>query len=227
MIIVLLGPPGSGKGSQAERISKEYDFMTISMGSLFRKAIENEDNIGKEVKSYLAKGHLVPDEIVFKVIEREFSKIEEGKGIVFDGFPRNIKQAKSLDRFLGSKEMGVDLALYFDVPFSIISERLENRKICPHCGSIYNVKTSPPEIPNICDKCGFPLEKREDDRREVIEDRFKVYKEETMPVKEIYKDEGILVNVENDRSEDKIWEEVKSKIDEELMQKKEEVKGGR
>lgn len=227
MIIILLGPPGSGKGSQAKRISKRFGFIIISIGDLFREAINKNDQIGDKVKDYLEKGKLVPDDTVFKVIEREFSKMSEEKGIVFDGFPRNKKQAESLDSFLDSENSSIDLVLYFDVPFSVVSDRLTNRRICPNCGSVYNVKTSPPEIPDICDKCGYPLEKREDDKKEIVEDRFKVYQEQTLPIKEIYEEEGILVDVENDRSEDEIWEEVKGKIEEKFLKRNVGVKGGR
>jgi adenylate kinase len=227
MIIVLLGPPGSGKGSQAERISERFNFITISIGSMFRNAISRGNNIGEKVKSYLARGKLVPDRIVFKVIKREFSKLSGEKGMVFDGFPRNKKQAESLDSFLDSKNLSIDVVLYFDVPFSVVSDRLVNRKICPSCGAVYNVKTSPPEIPNICDKCGYPLKKRKDDKKEIVEGRFKVYEKETLPIKEIYEKKGILVNIENDRSEHEIWEEVERTIEEKILQRNAGVKGGR
>jgi len=220
MIIVLLGPPGSGKGTQAELIRKNFGFYKVSIGDMFREAIKREDNIGKKAKRYLATGKLVPDSLVLKMVKRKFVSRKGKKNIIFDGFPRNINQARDFNEFLNSVNKKIALVFYFDIPFSILSERLLQRRICPRCGAVYNLGTAPPISHNICDRCGSILAKREDDRAEIVKNRFQVYEKETAPVKKFYSKKEVLVNINSDANEDGIWRLVKKHIDRKFNQEK-------
>lgn len=217
MIIVLLGPPGSGKGTQVEHISKNLGFYKISMGDMLREAITKEDEIGKKAKRHLTDGKLVPDYLVLEMVRRELEK-EKGKGdIVFDGFPRNLKQAISFDRLLNSVGKKIDIVLYFDIPFALLARRLSQRRICPRCSAVYNLETAPPRSHNICDKCGSTLVKRRDDSEEIMKGRFHVYEQETAPVEEFYRKGNLLIKICTDGSKDEVWKEIKKHIEEKLQ----------
>ena len=217
MIIVLLGPPGSGKGTQVEHISKNLGFYKISMGNMLREAIKKEDKIGKKAKNHLADGKLVPDYLVLEMVRRELEK-EKGKGdIVFDGFPRNLKQAISFDRLLNSAGKKIDIVLYFDIPFALLARRLSQRCICPRCSAVYNLETAPPRSHNICDKCGSTLVKRRDDSEEIMKSRFHVYEQETAPVEEFYRRRNLLIKICTDGSKDEVWKEIKKHIEKKLQ----------
>ncbi len=213
-MISLLGPPGSGKGTQAELIRKNLGFSKISIGDMLREVIKIKDEIGKKAKEYLEKGKLVPDYLVIEMIRKELENGKVERDIVFDGFPRNINQAISLDRFLSSRGGKVDLVLYFDTPLSLVASRLSQRRICPKCGALYNLESAQPSLQNICDDCGSTLVKREDDNEEIIKSRFQVYEEETAPVKDFYRKKDLLINIDGTNKKEEIFNEVKRYIEE-------------
>ena len=213
-MISLLGPPGSGKGTQAELIRKNLGFSKISIGDMLREAIKTKDEIGKKAKEYLEKGKLVPDYLVIEMIRKELDNVKAKRNIVFDGFPRNINQAISLDRFLSSRGGKVDLVLYFDTPLSLVASRLSQRRICSKCGALYNLESAQPSLQNICDDCGSILVKREDDNEGIIKSRFQVYEEETAPVKDFYRKKDLLINIDGANKKEEIWNEVKRYIEE-------------
>lgn len=211
-MLVLLGPPGSGKGTQAERLVEELGFQRISMGDLFRSAIKRSDRIGRKAKQYLAKGKLVPDSIVMEMVRQELAKHDAGADIAFDGFPRNPEQAIALNALLERSHRSLDMVLYFDIPFELLKPRLTLRRVCPKCGAVYNLDTAPPRIEDRCDRCESVLSKREDDNEEVVLHRFEVYQQETRPIEDYYRRQGVLVTVDASGAENMVWDHIRNVI---------------
>ena len=175
MFIVLLGAPGSGKGTVGKIIAEDLKLAHISTGDLFRENLKNETELGKEAKQYMDKGELVPDEVTIKMLKERLNGDDVENGAVLDGFPRTGVQAVSLDNMLKEMNAKVDMALNIDVPFDEIVERIANRRSCKGCSEIYNVVFNPPKVEGICDKCGGELYQREDQKPEVVENRLQVY----------------------------------------------------
>ncbi|RLE63427.1 MAG: adenylate kinase [Thermoprotei archaeon] len=194
MKMVFIGPPGIGKGSYATELSKILKIPHISTGDIFREEIKKESELGKQVKKYVEKGLLVPDEIVIKVVENRLKKEDCRNGFILDGFPRTLNQAKALDRITD-----IDLVLNFTAPVETIIGRISGRRICRKCGAIYHVKFMPPRVPGKCDKCGGELYQREDDKPEVVVKRLKEYEETFKPIIDYYKEKKILVTVNANR----------------------------
>jgi adenylate kinase len=188
MNIVLLGYPGSGKGTQAKIISEKYSLLHVSTGDIFREAISTKTPIGVEVSGYLSAGRLVPDKLVLEVIKAKIAT--ETKGLLFDGFPRTVDQAQGLDDYLASKAQAIDAVLFLDVDEESVVARLGSRRTCPKCQKIYNLISSPPAKADLCDSCGGKLLLREDDKPEVIRRRISVYKDQTEPLAAYYKGLG-------------------------------------
>ena len=186
MFIVLLGAPGSGKGTAGKVIAEDLKLAHISTGDLFRENLKNETELGKEAKKYMDKGELVPDEVTIKMLKERLNAADVENGAVLDGFPRTGVQAVSLDNMLN--EMGAKV----DVPFDEIVERIANRRSCRGCSEIYNVVFNPPKVEGICDKCGGELYQREDQKPEVVENRLKVYSESAEELVNHYKNAGVL-----------------------------------
>ena len=182
----MLGAPGAGKGTYASRLKEKLGVETIATGDIFRELIKENSELGKKVKSYVEKGLLVPDEVVIEVLKQRLSKIPTGKGFILDGFPRTMEQAKMLDAITK-----IDVILMLDVPDWIIIERLSTRRICKNCGTVYNIRYLKPKVEGVCDKCGGPLYQRSDDNEEVIKKRLQVYKEQTKPLIEFFKEKNI------------------------------------
>ena len=170
--LVFLGPPGAGKGTYAKELVKILGIPHISTGDMFREAVASGSEIGKKVKEIMDRGDLIPDDIVNAVVKERLSKPDCEKGFILDGYPRTVEQAKALDEML--KEMNRELtwAIFFDVPEDVVVVRLTNRRICPKCGRIYNLLTSPPKEDNLCDVCKVPLVQRDDDKEEVVRRRY-------------------------------------------------------
>ena len=192
MFIVLLGAPGSGKGTVGKIIAEDLKLAHISTGDLFRENLKNETELGKEAKQYMDKGELVPDEVTIKMLKERLKGDDVENGAVLDGFPRTGVQAVSLDNMLKEMNAKVDMALNIDVPFDEIVERIANRRSCKGCSEIYNVVFNPPKVEGICDKCGGELYQREDQKPEVVENRLQVYSKTAEELINHYKKANIL-----------------------------------
>ena len=190
MKIVMLGPPGAGKGTYASRLTVKLGVPHISTGDMVRDEIKKQTELGRRIKEYSDRGALVPDEIIIKLLAERLKKPDCDGGFILDGFPRTIRQAEALEKIAK-----IDLVINLNVPDEIIITRLSNRLICRECGAIYNLLTLKPKRDRICDKCGGPLYQREDDRPEVIKERLDVYRRQTEPLIEYYERKGLLRNV--------------------------------
>lgn len=213
-VIIMLGAPGAGKGTQAVRLSDKYDFPQISTGDLFRENLKNNTPIGQKAKSYMDKGELVPDEIVLDMLFDRLSKCDNcSKGYILDGFPRTIAQAEAFEKRVGNDANII--ALNLEVPDEMIVERLSGRITCKQCGAPYHRQANPPKQEGICDRCGGPLIQRDDDKEEVIRKRLQVYHEQTAPLKEFYKKRGKLITIDGTQGREK----TDSLVDQALSQK--------
>jgi adenylate kinase len=210
MNIILLGPPGAGKGTQAEFIKESYPIHHISTGDMFREAVRNETTMGLEAKKYMDAGQLVPDEVTIGVVEERLSQPDCSNGFLLDGFPRTIPQAEALDKVLAGMGKDIDLALEITVPDSIIVERMTGRVSCSQCKAVYNTHFSPPAQAGICDKCGGELVQRSDDKEETVKNRLKVYAEQTQPLLSYYEKAGKLKSLDGNRDPQIVFKDVQS-----------------
>lgn len=192
MVIVLLGAPGSGKGTVGKILAENLKLAHISTGDLFRENLKNETELGKEAKVYMDKGELVPDELTVRMLERRMEEADVANGAILDGFPRTTNQAIVLDELLSSKNKKVDMALNIEVPFDEIVERIANRRSCRGCSAIYNVVFNPPKQEGICDECGGELYQREDQKPEVVQNRLEVYKNSSEELINYYAEKNVL-----------------------------------
>lgn len=195
MRIVLLGAPGSGKGTQAKLLSEKYKIPQISTGDTLRAAVEAGTELGKKAKAAMNAGQLVSDDIVLGIIQERLVKPDARAGFILDGFPRNIPQAQALDAMLARMGQPLQLALLVDVDQEVLMKRLTGRRTCGSCGAIYNIYFSPPKTPGKCDKCGGVLQHRSDDNEETVHKRLKVYEEQTSPLVSYYRAQGKLRTV--------------------------------
>jgi adenylate kinase len=196
MRIVLLGPPGAGKGTQAKLLVEKFGIVQISTGDILRKAIAQENVLGSQVNSYVLKGELVPDSLMVDLIRERLNEKDCRNGFVLDGFPRTLEQAKALDALF--KELGFSISCVVEVqaPLEEIIKRLILRWSCPNCGSVYHLENNPPKEKGICDICGLPLVQREDDKEDLIRRRYHTYQELTEPLSEYYAKKGVLIQVD-------------------------------
>lgn len=208
MRLVLLGAPGAGKGTQAKKLIEKYDIPQISTGDLLRAAVAAGTPLGKEAKSYMDKGELVPDSVVLGMVEERLKQDDCKKGYILDGFPRNVAQAEALDKMLNGLGMSLDAALSVDVPFDDLMKRLTGRRTCKSCGQMYNIYFTPPKKEGVCDKCGGELFQRNDDKEETIKKRLEVYNSQTAPLIEYYGKKGILKSVNGTGSIDDIFSNI-------------------
>ena len=195
MRIVLLGAPGSGKGTQAQKLITEYGIPQISTGDLLRAAVSSGSELGKKAKSAMDAGRLVSDDIVLGMIKERLQEGDTQKGFILDGFPRNLSQAASLDALLAETDQPLQGALLIDVDFDVLMQRLTGRLSCKGCGAVFNRFTSQPNVENTCDNCQHELFHRADDNEEVISKRLKTYENETAPLVNYFKDTGIFLSV--------------------------------
>lgn len=192
MRIVLLGPPGAGKGTYASYFKEKYCIPHISTGDIFREEVAKGTELGRKIKEYLDKGLLVPDDIVIEVVKQRLSQPDCKKGFILDGFPRTLNQAKALDQITK-----IDAAIHLYVPLEVSIDRLSNRLICPKCNRIYNLKYNPPKNDLKCDYDGERLIRRSDDTPEVIKKRYRIYYETFGPIIQYYREKGILIEFDN------------------------------
>ena len=198
MRIVLLGPPGAGKGTQAQVLSKDLNVPHISTGDMLREALKAASPLGLKAKAYMEKGALVPDEVVIGLVSERLARADAKKGFILDGFPRTAEQAVSLDQGLRKLEMPLDMVLYFKTSLVVVIRRLSGRRVCSQCGKNYHLTNFKPKVEGLCDVCGAKLFQRPDDREETIENRLEVYERQTAPLIEYYKKKKALVEVSGD-----------------------------
>ncbi len=204
-VIVLLGPPGSGKGTQGEKLSEELGYTRLSTGDMLREAVRNGTELGKKAKEYMDSGALVPNDLIIGLMKE---KIAQAKGgVILDGFPRTVEQADAL-----AEQLDVDLALNLDVADEELITRLTKRRSCPQCNAVYHLVYNPPKSEGVCDKCGSALYQRDDDKEETVTNRLKVYRENTMPLIAYYEKKGTLVTIPGVGSIDEIYSKVEKAV---------------
>lgn len=206
MIVVLLGPPGAGKGTQAARLAEHQGAVHVASGDLFREALAAGTPLGRKAQEYMGRGELVPDDIVVEMVLERLAKPDCDRGVILDGFPRTAAQAEALDRALAAQGRRVDAALAMDVPEAAILERMTGRRICRECQAPYHVRFNPPAREGRCDRCGGLLYQREDDREETVRHRLAVYAEQTLPLVSYYRQRGILRQVDGLGTLDEVTE---------------------
>lgn len=196
MVIIMLGAPGTGKGTVSAILKEKLEIAHVSSGDIFRKYSSEDSELGREINSYLQQGKLVPDELTIKMIKERLNEKDVEKGVILDGFPRTEAQAVALDKMLSETGKKVDLVVDLDSPKQEILDRIVTRRICQDCKAVYNTKLNKPKVEGICDKCGGKLYQRDDDTVEKVETRIEVYKKETKPLEEYYDKKGNLFEIE-------------------------------
>ena len=198
MYLVLLGAPGAGKGTQADILCEQLNLVHLASGDLFREALSRGTELGKQAKSYMEKGLLVPDDITIKLIQEKIDGLGKGKGVLLDGFPRTLEQAKALEKNLKNQKKKVDQVVLIDVSQEELLRRLSGRWICRQCQAPYHMQSAPPKVAGRCDKCGGELYQRADDTKETVKKRLEVYFAQTAPLIDFYRQAGKLVEVKGD-----------------------------
>lgn len=196
MRLILLGPPGAGKGTQAKRVIEEFDIHHISTGDIFRKNIKEKTELGQKVEGLLAEGKLVPDELTIEIVWDRLDQEDCKNGFLLDGFPRTIPQAEALDEGLAKRGLKLDRVLNIDVDKDSLVKRLSGRRVCPNCGASYHIDNNPPKVEGICDVCQTPVIQREDDKEQTVLDRIKVYDSQTKPLVDFYNKQDLVFTVD-------------------------------
>lgn len=210
MRVVLLGPPGAGKGTHAGIVTETCKIPHISTGDMFRSAIKNGTPVGLEAQSYMDKGELVPDSVVCKMVEERISEADCVNGFLLDGFPRTMAQAKALDAALAAKGQKIDLVINLQCSDEVVLGRLTTRRVCRTCGAIYNVNSKPPKVEGVCDVDGGEVYQRSDDTVETITNRLSVYKAQTAELIDYYRGNGVLKDVKADVDKNETAEAIRS-----------------
>ncbi|RDW18577.1 adenylate kinase [Oceanobacillus chungangensis] len=212
MNLILMGLPGAGKGTQAEKIKDKYNIPHISTGDMFRLSIKEGTDLGKKAQEYMDRGDLVPDEVTIGIVKERLSKDDCKNGFLLDGFPRTIAQAEALQQLLSDLGESIDYVLHVDVPEEKLVERLTGRRICPTCGTAYHIEFNPPKVEGICDKDGSQLIQRDDDKAETVKRRLAVNIEQTKPLLDFYQEKGYLVTVNGNQEIDNVFEDIQKKL---------------
>ncbi|MAT66431.1 MAG: adenylate kinase [Gammaproteobacteria bacterium] len=211
MKLILLGAPGAGKGTVAKMLTDIDGSVQISTGDILRAAVKEGTELGKQAEAYMKAGDLVPDELIMGIMEQRLQEPDCANGFLLDGFPRTIPQAEQLKALLDKLGIKLDMAVNLEVPREVILDRLTTRRTCTNCGAIYNVKSAPPKVEGVCDKCGGPVVQRDDETEEAISNRLDVYNEKTAPLVEFYRNEGLLLDV-NATSSDEVVKTIKARL---------------
>ena len=218
MVIIMLGAPGTGKGTVASLLQEKLGIKQVSTGDIFRKNIQEETEIGKIASQYISKGHLVPDDVTIKIVENRLNEDDVQDGIILDGFPRTVYQAEELDKILERKGKKVDIVINLTTPEEEILERIVNRRVCSNqeCKAVYNIVLNPPKQEGICDKCGSKLVQRKDDNEETVKSRLESYFKQTSPLVDFYSNKQVLVTEQVSKSVNKLGKDVAKEIVEKL-----------
>ena len=211
MNIIFIGAPGSGKGTQSREFIEKYKFVQLSTGDLLRSAIAAGTVLGLEAKSFMDQGKLVPDEVMIGIV-RDYLEANKGKSVIFDGFPRTVEQAKSLNSMLSQQNSVLDKVFYFKINPLILIERLTGRRVCTKCGEIYHIKTKPSKDELVCDNCGGPVVHRSDDKESVIVERLAQFEKNTGPTIEYYKSTGNLVEIDSSLAPELVFKQIQKVI---------------
>ena len=213
MLIILLGPPGAGKGTQAESIVKNYGLAYVSTGDILRKAVKEETPLGCKARENMNQGQLVPDNLVVEIVRERLMEPDCFKGALLDGFPRTVDQAVFLDQALPDIGTKIDSVLLIEVEEDELIERLTGRRVCSDCGANYHLKFKPPKVRNVCDQCGGDLYQRDDDTLETVKERLDVYKKQTEPLIKFYQEKGLISEVNGNQDINGVYEQIKSILD--------------
>ncbi|MED0660342.1 adenylate kinase [Bacillus smithii] len=208
MNLVLMGLPGAGKGTQAEKIVEKYEIPHISTGDMFRAAMKEGTELGLKAKSYMDKGELVPDEVTIGIVCERLSKDDCKKGFLLDGFPRTVAQAEALESIMSDLGKKIDYVINIDVDKDLLLERLTGRRICKSCGSTYHLVFNPPKVAGKCDRCGGELYQRADDNAETVQNRLDVNLKQAKPLLDFYGEKGYLKNIDGTQEINKVFEDI-------------------
>ena len=208
MNLIMLGPPGAGKGTQAAMLAERLGIPHVASGDLFREALQAETELGLMAKSYMDRGELVPDEVTIAMIRERLLKPDCGKGIILDGFPRTIEQAEALKELLAEQGKMIDAALFIDASEDELVRRLSSRWTCRNCQAIYNLISNPPKKESKCDVCGGELWQRSDDAPQTVRNRIRIYWEQTSPLTNYYRDEGLLITIESEGGIERVQKKI-------------------
>lgn len=208
MNLVLMGLPGAGKGTQAEKIVEKYQIPHISTGDMFRQAIKEGTELGLKAKSFMDQGELVPDEVTIGIVRERLSKDDCKKGFLLDGFPRTVAQAEALESILSELNKKIDYVINIQVDTNILMDRLTGRRICKSCGATYHLVFNPPKVEGVCDKCGGELYQRHDDTAETVQNRLEVNMKQTQPLIDFYSAKGYLRNINGVQDINKVFEDI-------------------
>ena len=208
MNLILLGAPGSGKGTLAKLLSSKLDVPHISPGDILREEVKQDSGLGRMAKPFMKNGELVPDEIILKMMEKRIARSDCGSGFILDGFPRTIVQAERLDQMLSASNRSIDFALEFEVSGECALKRLGGRRICSVCGADFNLYSKPPQKEGVCDFCGGKLFQRADDKEEVISNRLKVYREQTLSIEKYYNHQCKLIRINSEPNPNVVLNEI-------------------
>jgi len=209
MNIILFGPPGAGKGTQAKKLVDFYGIPQISTGDILRANVREGTELGLAAKAYMDKGELVPDKVLIGIIKNRLKEADCEKGFILDGYPRTVPQADALEVILDEIEKPIDVVLNLEVPDEVLVGRISGRLMCK-CGTSYHIISNPPKKDNICDICGGEVFQRDDDKAEAVQNRLDVYKKQTQPLINYYKEKGILVTLDGTKDIDVVFKEIKA-----------------
>lgn len=214
MYILLMGPPGAGKGTQSPRLVERYHIPAISTGDMFRAAVREQTPLGVKAKTFMDAGQLVPDDVTIGIVQERLTKDDTKNGFILDGFPRTIDQAIALDVAL--KDMGIDKVHVIDITMDqeLLVSRITGRRICKNCGATYHVVNLPPKVEGICDVCGGELYQREDDKEETVKNRLEVYAKQTKPLVDYYENRGFYKRINGNQDVEKVYEDIVSALEE-------------
>jgi adenylate kinase len=213
MRIILLGPPGAGKGTQAKVLAQKLNLPHISSGDILRQNVSEGTTLGKDAKEFMNKGLLVPDDLVKKMLQQRIEQPDVKKGFILDGYPRNLKQAETLDGMLKAKKMAVDMVFYLDTSEPVIIQRLSGRLVCSQCGLNFHIKNMPPKKEMTCDACGGRLYQRDDDKEQTIKRRLEVYQKESLPLIQYYEKQNKFYRVSADTDAEVVLNKIIGLID--------------